>query len=388
MIVSLIATSSSALAKLQPQPYITQSGLEVTPFLSLGYRYNDNITQSGEQLEGSDIVSFKPELNIHAERGANRYQAYYRIDVAEYLQSSIDDYVDHRAGVSAQLIPAERHSVNVDYRFRYLHEDRGSGLSEGIGEQLTQLLYVRSNDLGLLYAYGGEQSRGGLEFKLGWGDKVYTRLEQLSRYRNWQERRFASKFLYRAHPAAQLFVQWRLAQRRYQHLAATQESRDNDNHYLFFGVSWEVSGSTSGEIKLGYEDKQFDSQRKGYNGFSWEASLNYLPRDHSKLTLTTSQTAEDPDQSGDFVEQMLYRVEWQHYWRDRLMSRLSYSYLDQQYSGVERDDQRDRVVLSLSYQLRRWLLISSGWRWEDKQSSRAGIGYTQNQYFLSINGTL
>ena len=61
--------STVAIAAVTPNPYVTESGIEITPFLAVSLEHNDNITN--ERESGNKISSMLLELqpSIHAEVG-------------------------------------------------------------------------------------------------------------------------------------------------------------------------------------------------------------------------------------------------------------------------------------------------------------------------------
>lgn len=387
--IGLAMTLPAAKAEVDPIPYVTESGIAIVPMVTLGYKHDDNITLSQSDEESSGIVVLEPGVTVVTERGLSRYSAYYQLKVGEYLDSSIDDYLDHVAGVSAKLDLAVRHRVNLDYRFAYQHEGRGSGISEGIGGALSELLYVRSNDVDAVYSFGSQGAQGRLDFALAWKNKQYTKLEELTRFRNWQELGYGVTFFYRVSSATELLFEIKRKEREYDVLASSGLSRDNDDTFYYLGAQWDVTGKTTGHARIGYEDKRYDSdERENFDGISWQIGLDYVPVAHAKISLETSRAAKDPDQNGDYVDEALYRVTWEHYWLDRFSSRLGYAYRDESYTGVERDDTTDQFSVSVAYDFRRWLELRAGWELADKSSTRSGIGYQQNVFFLTLTGTL
>ncbi|WP_051326675.1 outer membrane beta-barrel protein [Aliagarivorans taiwanensis] len=388
-VVTALGICSTANAKVEPQPYVTGSGLAVVPTLGLGYRYDDNLGLTDTDTESSGIFVFEPGIALMAERGLNQYSAYYNLKVGEYFDSSIDDYVDHLAGLNAKLDLATRHRLTFDYKFAHQHEGRGSGISEGLGGLLEELLYYRTNDLAAVYSFGAQGAQGRFDLSLGWGDKEYTELEETTQFRNWDELRYGAKLFYRVSSATEAFFEIKRLEREYDVTADGEATRDNDDTFYYVGALWDITGKTSGEAKLGYETKKYDaSSREDFDGFSWEVALTYLPVDYSQFTFTTSNAAKDPDQLGDYIEEALYRLEWEHYWLERFSSRAAYAYTDESYTGIDRDDETDRFELSFAYDFRRWLEFRAGWEWQEKSSSVSGIGYDQNVYYFTLTGTL
>ncbi|WP_432463939.1 outer membrane beta-barrel protein [Agarivorans sp. QJM3NY_33] len=386
---TLFMLSHVVNAKLAPQPYMTESGLALVPMLGLGYKYDDNITLAEKDSSSSNILVLDAALKVLAERDLASYELGYKISAAEYFESHVDDYLDHQLAAKAELELALRHRLKLAYRFAHQHEQRGRGLSQGLGSDIQELIYFQSNKLQSVYSYGAPQAYGRVDLQLSWETKQYQNLESLTQYRNWRQLSYGATFFYRVSNATELLLEAKQLARRYRLNASDQASRNNDDSFIYAGAEWDISGKSSGSARIGYEDKGYQSaQREHFSGLSWLLSFNYLPVEYSQFNVFTSKIAKDPDQLGNYIDETIYQTSWQHYWLDRLSTELSYRDTDLAYTGVDRDEQITLAKVAIEYELRRWLKLNVSYQREDKSSSVAGLSYQQNVMFIHFSGTL
>lgn len=382
----LILLTTTAQAQVNPQPYTTENGLEITPELTLGYRYDDNIALATEPAdeESSDIVELGVSLDFIAARGLSTYSAVYDISGADYLDSDIDDYVDQGISLQADLDLAYRHGVVIDGEYNDQHEARGSDLTEENG--YTELLYYKTRDLKALYAFGGDASTARIESYIGWGDNVYSNGGFLTQDADWEEFRYGATFYYNISLDTNLFLELSRSERRYDN---GDTGSDNNDNYAYLGASWNLTGKTTGTAKIGYEYKDYKlSGIDDYKGISWDLSLIYNPVARSTITVSTSNLAEETSSYDSYMDEVIYTVEWEHYWLDRLFTEVSYSNTNDDYASFSREDETNARSIIVGYDLRRWLEVSFGYTVTDKDSTDSDIGYEQHEYYLTLTGTL
>lgn len=398
--VSLSTLAAPNVFALDSEPYRTESGIEITPYFATSYGYDDNITQVSEsaQKTSSSLIEITPAISMKAERGENTFAASYALTSGIYTQSSQDNYLDHRFRSDNFLRFNSRNGLALNYSYMYLHEQRGSGISEGdnASNAIDEPLNYDSHDVNSTYVYGSENAKGRLEGSLGYGNRIYKNFRyfepaptQSTRFNDYDEKRYAAIFYYQAMPNTELITDISKYDRRYKHSPLSGSSQDSDTLFYYLGAKWDISGKTNGTIKLGLQDKKFiDTNTKGFKGFSWSAELEWTPKEYSTVTAITSQAAKDPDQDGDYIEEQLFQLGWKHYWSPKVYSHINLAYRDESYVGVNRDEETQFGSLSVGYEVRRWFEFSMNWKNTDKESSFSDYGYKQNYWGINANVTL
>ncbi|MGL6258262.1 outer membrane beta-barrel protein [Vibrio sp. WXL210] len=382
-------------AAVSPAPYTTELGIDIIPQVSTSLQYNDNVTnelRSSDQISSSVFI-ITPSVRAVAERGKQTYSAEYVLSSGTYFSSSEDNYLDHRIILDAEWDINIRNDLYINYEYNLSHEERGTSITEGsepgdinfFGEPLE----YSTNHIDLTYGYGADGARGRVEATVGYSDRRYQNFTELTRFRDYDQTHIEGIFYVRVRPATRVFANILREDREYKSTPTDGLDLSSDTMYYYAGAEWDVTEKTTGRVRLGLQDKQFDdSGREDFDGTSWDASVTYLPRRHSRLEFEASQRAKDPDQFGDFIEEQRYAVSWRHFWRQRFSTLAGFTYLDEEYTGVSRDDETNRWNVEATYDLRRWVSLSVGWRYNDKESTQDGIGHQQHIWYLTADVSL
>lgn len=392
--LSLFLFSQATMAALTPNPYLTESGIKVTPFIAVSLKHNDNITNEKESQDkiSSILLELEPSVIVVAEHGDNTYSANYILTNGSYFDSSADNYLDHRFNLAGLWRINLRNSLNLSYELNRLHEARGSGISEGVSnttEGFDEPIEYVTNYVNASYTYGSEDAKGRLEGTIGYFDRSYKNFRNITQFRDFDENSYEAVFYYRVAPNTDLLFNIKKEDRRYDKISSGQVSQDNDAIYYYIGAEWDITGKTTGTAKLGLQDKNFkDERREDFDDTSWDIGVTWSPKSYSTLSFATSQKAKDPDQNGDYIKETIYAFGWQHSWRERFTTDVSYIYTDEDYTGVRRKDEIDTWGVSASYDIRRWLSITCGWDYTDKTSSQINIGHDQQIWYITALLTL
>lgn len=390
----LILMSQATMAAVSPVPYVTGSGIEVTPFIAVSLQHNDNVTFENDSRNkiSSMLLELEPSIMAKAEHGKTTHSAIYTLSSGSYFDSSEDNYLDHRFDIASIWNINIRNRLDLGYELNLSHEARGSGISEGISsttEGFDEPIEFVTNDVNATYIYGADGAKGRLEGSVGYFDKSYKNFRNTTQFNDYYENLYDAVFYYQVTTATDLLFNVRKEDRRYDKNTPGQTTADSDVMYYYIGAEWDITGKTTGTIKLGMQDKNFKSaSREDFDGTSWDIGITWSPKSYSTFSLNTSQSAEDPDQAGDYIEETIYSIDWQHYWRDNFSTRVAFANADEDYTGVSRKDDTDYYGISASYDIRRWISLTAGWDYKDKTSSQTNIGYDQQIWYLTAIFTL
>ncbi|MCE0557086.1 outer membrane beta-barrel protein [Motilimonas sp. E26] len=374
------------MAEVTPNPYVTESGIEVLPFVNVELKHDDNVANVGRNEKSSWANVIDPGVMVKMNPGNNEYILLYRLSQGNYFSSHNDDYTDHLLRLSGNWEFNERNRAGLLYNFNATHEERGTGISDGAGNALDEVIRYKTNYANAHYGFGGMDATGRLQFNLGYFDKSYSNFRGITQFRDFDEMRYGGAFYYRVAPKTSLIFELLKNDKRYDAVDTTGISRDSDDHFAYIGTTWDTTATITGVAKVGYQNKDFKtSNRESFDGFSWDVGLTWQAKEYSKFDFATRYKAKDPDQFGDYIEELYYLAAWQHYWLERLSSNVSWSYIQDDYSGSARKDDTDEYQISLNYDLRRWLQIGLGYRVTQKDSTAANIGYDKNVFSISVN---
>lgn len=395
----LLAVNYQSVQAAESQGYTTESGLKITPLLESRFEHNDNVGRysDSEDPESSTVFVVEPGVSIESDRGGNQYRVSYQLASGTYFDSSDDNYLDHKFSTNNFIRFNARNGIALNYSYQYLHEERGTGLLAGDLYSLAAdepVEYAVHNVNGT-YVYGSQEATGRLELTLGYEDREYKNYRNVvlpdigrvsTAYKDHNELNGAIAFYYRVMPATSLLFEVDAVDRTYDLDDAAGLSQDNLDMYYLVGATWDVSGKTTGKLRLGLQDKTYDeSSREDFQGFSWDLEFVWKPLQHSTVALSGSQRARDPEQGTTYVDETSVSAGWKHYWVNNFYSRITGQVREDDYANSEREDDLMTAGVTFGYEILDFADIGLGWKFETNDSTTSGNSYDQNIWYLSTD---
>jgi hypothetical protein len=368
---------SSSVVAVEPEVYITDSGIAITPLINTGYKYDDNIFSQGSNTTGSGIFTLAPSVSFLLDDGINNYQLDVGVESGTYLDSSDDNYVIGNLGFTSHLEANSTSRFDLELEANKDVEPRGTGLTEGLGDSIDEPLLYNEQLAKLTYEYGSLTSSGRIAFMARYYNKNYTNFLQQTESRSFNQSTIGSTFFYNTNASSDAFFEIKAGPIKYDVVEVI--SRDSDMFSALVGMKWEATKLTSGSFKIGQEQKKFtDASREDFKGVSWEGNIDWKPLTYTTLTLETSRSAKDPDIQGDYISESIYAANWQHEWNEKVTSTLSYSYVREEYTGFKRLDKSNNLYADVNYQFRRWIDVALYIEYTDQDSTSEQIVYDKN----------
>lgn len=389
LVAALITTSGVQAASKDAGKIKTESGIELIPQLSVGYKQDDNIENASAKEQSSSVLTVDPSLAIQLQRGVNAYAVNASLKSASHSYSSTSNYVDTRVDAMAHLEASDRTRFNVKASADWVSEALGTGINERNSDLFDEPVRYNDNRLSLNYEFGAQTAIGRLSVTGMHRNKTYQNFETLTQYRNFKSNLLNSKFIYNPQTGNEVFVELSYDQIRYDYTLANEFQRDSNDIRALAGIDLKASSMTSGSFKLGYQKKDFsDIGRENFTGLSWEGKLAWAPLSYSRFSLLTSKAAIDSLTVGDFIKCTRHSVSWQHDWSGYISSGLSASYLKDDFVGVVRNDSTKNIRAEGAYQVLRWLKASLHLDVNSKQSTDLTLEHDKVVLGVTLHMTL
>ena len=388
----LAAQSTQAI-----EPRNVQAGpFYIAPTLDVAARYVDNLFRLDEDKKSTWVTEYTPKLLTWLQDGNNTYSLSYQLEDSHYASSHDDDFTDHRANLDLHHEFNVRNVLNINGEYYDGHEERGTGLTEGeIAELIDEPVEYESNRIGGDYTYGNRLSRGRLELAARTVSYEYKNFRNFTRFRDRDADTYGATFFWKIGPKTDALLEVRAIDNDYDKVNPLDSAGTLDSEEMNYlvGLSWDATAKTTGSIKVGAYDREYDSSgRSDDDGFQWEVDVTWKPRTYSSINLNTRRVSQETNGLGDFIDTSEYAVAWDHKWTLRSRTRMSFLYGDDDYSGVERSDDRIELEASFSHELKRWLDLGFGYRFEQRDSNARSLGesldYTQNIFFVEAKLSL
>jgi hypothetical protein len=387
LLISSIVVATPAIAGLKPGSFITKDGAQITPTLTTGISSNDNFFSTPNDEESRLIWTISPNVDALIEDGVNYYNLNVSTRTKLHNKDSADNFTQVNFKLSTHNEFSSKHRLDTSATLDNLYEPRGSGLTEGLGAVVDELVEYDAHNINARYEYGAQSSKAQVAFVGGFFNKKYQNFRAISQFRNFDKTLIGVIGYYNTQSASRVFVELMRESYRYDVLQPGGISRDSTDIKILTGMEWEATAVTSGTVKFGYQKKAFESQlRDDFNGLSWEAAVNWQPLSYSTLQLSTSRAAKDPLVEGDYIKESRYGVNWSHDWSDYLGSLVSASFTNEKYTGsIGRKDETKNLRLGLNYVASNFGLVSTYVDLIDKNSTQDTIEF--DRVVVGINFT-
>lgn len=387
----------SALADLLEPAPVDAGPFNLVPALGIRQIYDDNFyRQEGDDSEAFHVQALDFSLDAIALDGPHEYRARYQADAGFIDQSSDDNYIDQSARFQGKWEMAIRHRLELRGAYEELHDRRGTGYFQGNQAlAIDEPARYRRESAMARYIYGADQARGQLQFELNALNKTYLNFREQTQANDLVHAYGTTTFLWRVVGSLRGLLEVNHGDLNYQNDPASQagveDNLDSQHTEYLAGLTWEITGQTTGTVKAGHATKDFtDADRQDFSGSSWSGEIEWWPRSYSRLSLMTGRHPEETTGSGDFVDTYDLRLRWEHDWNNRLESRLGVLRRDEQYEAdpAGREDNTTRYNAELDYAMRRWLVIGIFYDNEKRDSSLAEFTYAREVAGLSLNMSL
>ena len=390
-----VATQSLAAATPIGPAIINAGPVAITPTAGMEFKYRDNIYLQENNKTDSSIYILRPAVNAALQDRDNHYQLDYRGEGGWYDENSSDDkndYFDNTFSGNAHMEFSERWIAEAAVSWAALHEDRGTGLSEGfVGQEISKPVEYDQADVGASLQYGSGEGSGRLLFSTGYMDRQYQNFEAVTRSRDREETTFATTFFYPVAPKTDVLVEYAYKKIDYPNPFQEGPALDSDENSVWAGVEWEITPNMTSSARLGYVDKGFEeSERKDWNGVGWSVSLAMQPREQDAVFVETSRQPEETTLQGDFIKRSKLTARWTHDWTDLVYTELSALYGKDEYeqSINNRDDDIYNVSVRVGYQFRRWANVYAGYSYDEKDSSAQNLSYKDSTVRIGVDFSL
>ncbi len=329
-----------------------------------------------EKLLSIDTTTTSPgglKLSRIKPEATRRYQTYllYSPEIILYSGHSSQDHVNHKAEGLVQYNFNSGLSLDLIDIFHDKEEIAGNGV--------TDTLYrFQDNLLDFMSTY--ETRSGKLKLKFEYSNYDLDYKDAIVDYRDRNDNTFGISAFYKFWPKTSIFAE-------YDHAIINFDSGSaNDsveNHY-YGGVNWDITAKTKGRLKLGYMDKDFDSPAvSDQDDFSIElqtqhnltAKRGLLINGYRKFHESDLATASSFLSTGiDINLLQRFTPKWS--------GTFSFTYEQNRYNGIDRDDDLYRIGPALRFKPRKWLIFDFGYFFTKNDSNMIFYDYEANQIFL------
>jgi len=362
------------------------------PDLQVSVTHDDNLLRGvpGTELD-TFIYNVSPSLNYVAKDSVRSFTAGWRLNAGYHDASSTDDYVDNTLDAKFEYTPTSRTRLGIGGEYLDSHDPRGTGRAEGVAIGGFQQTYDEWHQFSVAgnMAYGVDTAQARVEGDAGYITKTYDNNRLFTATRDRDDTYAAGRLFYQVGPKTSLVAEGRVTDYAYQTTSPLASSLDSQDYQVSGGVTWKALNKTTGTVKLGYLTKTFDAAgRADGNAFNWDVEVEWRPRTYSVVALSTSRQFDETNGTGNFIERDNYAIAWTHDWGNQVSTTADFSYSNDSFAPTTREDDLLDLGVRVNYAMRRWLTLSAGYRYEDRDSNRNAFDYQRNLILFTADFAL
>mgnify|MGYP002620185229 CR=1 FL=1 len=345
------------------------------PRADLGIEHNDNIFATATAEQSDTIFVINPSLSVDTTWSTHAFSAFANVLHREYSDFSDESTTDYSFGTSGRIDIVRGSSISASASHSRGTEPRTS--AGAAGSTTEPIRFDTTN-----FAIGGDhvfnrlRLRGGYDVsKADYDDAPLIGGGIASQgFRDRTQHRFTARADYAVSPDTALFARYRHNERDYRlSPPAIPAARDSDGYTFDVGVEFDLGGLARGEIGLGYMKQKYDDP--GFTdseGFSIEGLVEWFPTQLTTVTLSAQRNIEDSGiaAAAGYIGTS-FAAQLDHELRRNIILTGRIDYGNDDYQGIDREDERWGATIAATYLMNRNVGIRAGYNYVDQRSSGA-----------------
>ena len=370
-----------------PQPAAVDiGGLNLFPSIEISETYDSNILFAETSKKSSLVTILAPLAQLGLQKGVNTYTLQAAMQAGFYTSSSDDNYVDAQLQGEVHHEFSRKNIVDLAAQYSKAHEARGTAFSQGGGDLLIEPDKFHTVSLDGSYTYGSKDAIGRLTLTAGGLSKKYDTRRAITEARDRNNINIGATFFYQIQPKTSLLFEIKHSEIDYR-LSTTR--LDSSENRFFVGSEWEISNITTGNVRVGLLQKNFDNTDNGnFSGLSWEVSTVWSPLNYTRFTLRTSGRTEETNGVGSYIDSKTGSINWNHDWSSQVNTDVDFLIQKNDYNPSPQEEGIISAGATISYDMRRWLMLSLKTVHSQRFSNQNGQDYNKNEISFSVQATL
>ncbi|KGJ94204.1 hypothetical protein ND16A_1410 [Thalassotalea sp. ND16A] len=385
---------------LEPETF-KLSGINVTPQISISQGYSDNLLHGEDRKEHTVYNVLAPKVTISQVKNLNFYQLDYGFSYKNNAASGSDNYTNHQLTTKAFFDLATRHRILFSADYLKDHEERGQGYSIGFAEVLQQPTANETLNLESLYTFGAKTAQANIDVVASYQQVRWQGLHlddlnlpddsddiDYSANREYDQSSVGARLHYKTGAFTKVTFRANVTKVTYNQPREGEYPLDSKTIDGFVGFEWQGSALTTGYVRLGYENRNFDQQAlSDESGLRWQVGVLWRPLTYSNFDFSSSKNVSESKGQGTYIKNTNYTATWHHQWLDRIATNLAYSLNQDEYGGSLREDDNYVFNAGIEYQMRRNLECVISLTSIDRSSNFEQLEYNENQLTFTLNAS-
>lgn len=290
IILCCLSTGWGASTQAQSGESVKFGEADLIPSVRVDYLSNSNAFLTSEGEISATGVKVSPSLEVRANRRLLDVKFGYQGDYANMSEEALN-YDDHRVYglVDVDLDTQKRMKGSV--QISKSHEELGKGRTFGSVSSSSVSVEYLDFSLDGSYSYGALSAKGNITGGLLYSSRTFQNRSDLTSGADVLEFAPYGQFSYRISSATRALLELRLRS-----LNFDTDTSDRSEIQALFGLEFTGAGKTSGFLKLGVGNANYDDDAVADTNFIVvNTNLTYSITAYSKFSLEYSRQLDDSD---------------------------------------------------------------------------------------------
>lgn len=389
LIASFHAATAHAGWLAMPQLHDLGNGYQLGPQVGVAGTYTDNyyyapsgtVTVNGTSVQtGIELIKTSESL-------------VYRLDAAaEYATFGVDvgpdHYLDSSIGLGADWALGTRHHLSASGGQQLGHDAFGIGRTQGSPLVSGEFDKWRLNSAAGKYRFGATEATVNAELRASYADKQYTSNLAATSVLDYSTRGFGTTLLFNYSPKTSLLADLAQDTIRFDANPPGGPDRNSVETRAGVGARWQAAAKTSGDVRVGYFKREFESGFATVSGVDWAGTITWAPVVSSRFSLQTGRrSTESYFANTAVINDRFVGLSWAQYWAAKFSTALSYTLTQSEFEGISRTDHVQDVGLLGKYDFSRSLALVGSVASSNRRSTSSVSAYRATRAFIGLQFT-
>lgn len=348
--------------------------------------YSDNFYYSAEAETAAVGAVVTPELYFLTQAGKLRLSALVSADYGAFdLPGSEDDYLDAMAQVGLALQPTLRNQFGVVGDFKRGHDPFGVDRTEDATAREAELDQWHRSNLGLRWRYGSPGARMNAQFGAAYLEKEYVTNEEATAPLSYDSTRVDYTLFYNYSEKTSALLDFSREDFQFDRSFGGVDERPGELYRMRLGAKWLATGKTSGDVRVGYRRRLFDTGGPDIEGLDWEAGIDWAPVPRTTLRLETAHSEQESySDEARIIDVESAGLTVKHNLSSRLRASAALEATRADYDLSGRNDDALGVSAGAEYMAMSYLWVVGNAGLRNRQSSVPDRDYEQLNAFVGV----
>ncbi len=365
----------------------------IHPYVTANITHSDNFLRTPFAEESDTALFLTPGIYFETDRDDRKLRFLYESVIEKFSELDNQDAWGHQLEGRAHFELAGGLMLELSDVYLYTHDERGSSIlitGPGTLEVDTDLAFLKDNTIRLAAGY---------EFADVYrirGDVAYNRVDYkgINEFRDRKAVAYAATLFYRLRAKTSLLAELTITDTNFD----DSDDLDSLESDFMLGVTWEITGKSTGTFKAGYGRKEFDTAATpDFDGFIYSITINHAFNDWTSLVLEGIRNVNETNVVGaNYFNTTDLSARLVHKFTAKISATGEINYVRDDYSqglvmviegSPETADRLDETWifnLEAMYDIREWLGVKAGYNYRDRNSSFDAIEYEENRFFFEV----